>query len=162
LQWLATDEAVKSDPGFAPTFQKYAASTEAFFEDYKKCHAQLSEQGSYFTPEGGIRLADITPDGVNSEEAETRDKAILEGLKNKWVGPMGRAMVPSPLSDKQRSFADERVRFMVIQRFKAMEHLEKRRRQKQAYRILPWHFLITVAYFFILKGSCAQRSAARW
>ncbi len=42
---LETDAALFEDPGFAPFAEKYAASNEAFFQDYVVSHLKLSELG---------------------------------------------------------------------------------------------------------------------
>ncbi|CAB1113288.1 APX [Ectocarpus sp. CCAP 1310/34] len=53
---LATDRCLFVDEGFLPFAQKYKASQEAFFEDYKKAHKMLSELGAVWEPEGGITI----------------------------------------------------------------------------------------------------------
>ncbi|CAN0264344.1 unnamed protein product [Pylaiella littoralis] len=53
---LATDKCLFVDEGFLPFAQKYKASQDAFFEDYKKAHKMLSELGAVWEPEGGITI----------------------------------------------------------------------------------------------------------
>jgi L-ascorbate peroxidase len=56
LLWLPTDAVLRSDPGFAPYFKLYAASQDAFFQDYAEAHRRLSEVGSKWAVPGGIML----------------------------------------------------------------------------------------------------------
>ena len=56
LLWLSTDEALHTDPGFAPHFRRYAESQDAFFEDFAAAFAKLSERGARFRPACGVRL----------------------------------------------------------------------------------------------------------
>jgi len=42
---LPTDACIFEDEGFRPYAEKYAASQDAFFEDYSKAHLKLSELG---------------------------------------------------------------------------------------------------------------------
>ncbi len=56
LLWLPTDRALHEDPGFKPSFEKYAADQDAFFEDYANAHKKLSELGCKWEPPDGITL----------------------------------------------------------------------------------------------------------
>lgn len=56
LIWFPTDAALHTDPGFKPTFDKYAADQGAFFADYAKAHKKLSELGCRFDPPEGFTL----------------------------------------------------------------------------------------------------------
>ena len=51
-----TDSVLKTDEGFKPFFDKYAKDEAAFFADYAAAHKKLSELGSMFIPDGGIRI----------------------------------------------------------------------------------------------------------
>jgi len=42
---LATDMALRTDPGFKPYSRKYAESQEAFFKDFSEAFAKLLELG---------------------------------------------------------------------------------------------------------------------
>jgi len=46
-----TDKILETDPGFKPTFDKYARDEAAFFSEYALAHKKLSELGSKFDPE---------------------------------------------------------------------------------------------------------------
>jgi len=46
-----TDRVLTTDPGFKPTFQKYARDQGAFFAEYAMAHKKLSELGSKFDNE---------------------------------------------------------------------------------------------------------------
>jgi L-ascorbate peroxidase len=59
LLWLPTDAVLSRDPGFAPFFKMYAASEEAFFQDYAEAHRRLSETGSKWAIPGGIMLPEF-------------------------------------------------------------------------------------------------------
>jgi len=56
LVWFPTDECLHTDPGFFPTFNKYAADQNAFFAGYAQAHKKLSELGCKFDPPEGITL----------------------------------------------------------------------------------------------------------
>jgi L-ascorbate peroxidase len=56
LLWLPTDAVLVKDPGFAPFFKLYAASQDAFFQDYAEAHRRLSEVGAKWAVPGGIML----------------------------------------------------------------------------------------------------------
>ncbi|CAE7945005.1 APXT [Symbiodinium necroappetens] len=56
LLWFKTDEALHTDPEFKKYFDLYAKDQDAFFKDYAKAHKKLSELGSKFEPEGGIKI----------------------------------------------------------------------------------------------------------
>jgi len=56
LLWFPTDEALHTDPGFKPHFDKYAADQNAFFADYARAHKKLSELGAKFEPQGGVKI----------------------------------------------------------------------------------------------------------
>ncbi|KAL1511352.1 hypothetical protein AB1Y20_006155 [Prymnesium parvum] len=56
LLWLPTDAALHEDEAFRPHFERYARDQAAFFEDYARAHARLSELGSKFDPPEGILL----------------------------------------------------------------------------------------------------------
>ena len=60
LLWLPTDAVLATDPGFAPYFKLYAASQDAFFEDYAEAHRRLSEVGSKWAVAGGIMLPEYS------------------------------------------------------------------------------------------------------
>jgi L-ascorbate peroxidase len=45
MLWFPTDEVLKTDPGFKPTYEKFAASKDAFFKEYALAHKKLSELG---------------------------------------------------------------------------------------------------------------------
>jgi len=51
-----TDAVLKTDAGFKPHFDEFAASEEAFFAAYAKSHKKLSELGSKFSPAAGLKL----------------------------------------------------------------------------------------------------------
>jgi len=53
---LSTDKTLFADEGFKPFAEKFRDSQDAFFESYAKAHKQLSEQGSKFEPEEGIKI----------------------------------------------------------------------------------------------------------
>jgi len=53
---MSTDKTLFADEGFKPFAQKFRDSQDAFFEAYAKAHKQLSEQGSKFVPEGGVKI----------------------------------------------------------------------------------------------------------
>mmetsp|Transcript_8564 Transcript_8564/g.22093 ORF Transcript_8564/g.22093 Transcript_8564/m.22093 type:complete len:186 (+) Transcript_8564:294-851(+) len=53
---LVTDACVLEDDGFRPFAEKYERDEAAFFADYAKAHAKLSELGSTFSPPGGITI----------------------------------------------------------------------------------------------------------
>jgi len=53
---LSTDKTLFDDEGFKPFAEKFRDSQDAFFESYKKAHKKLSELGSKFEPEGGIKI----------------------------------------------------------------------------------------------------------
>jgi len=53
---LSTDKILFADDGFKPFAEKFRDSQDAFFESYAKAHKKLSEQGSKFEPEGGIKI----------------------------------------------------------------------------------------------------------
>jgi L-ascorbate peroxidase len=53
---LTSDKVVFKDPDFRPFAEKFRDSQDAFFESYKKAHKKLSELGSKFEPEGGIKI----------------------------------------------------------------------------------------------------------
>lgn len=53
---LETDDALASDPGFAPHARRYAADQATFFADYAAAHAKLAELGSAFAPAGGVAI----------------------------------------------------------------------------------------------------------
>lgn len=53
---LSSDRCLWEDPAFKPWAEKFAESQEAFFESYAKSHKKLSELGSKFVPEGGIKM----------------------------------------------------------------------------------------------------------
>jgi len=48
LLWLSTDDALTTDPGFAPHFMRYAHDQNAFFHEFAVAFAKLSELGSRF------------------------------------------------------------------------------------------------------------------
>jgi len=56
LLWLPTDDALRTDPGFAPYFELYRQSNDAFLIDYADAHKALSEIGSKWVIPGGITL----------------------------------------------------------------------------------------------------------
>eukprot|EP00439_Symbiodinium_sp_Y106_P029073 s2045_g3.t1 len=56
LLWFKTDEALHTDPEFKKYFDLYAKDQDAFFRDYAQAHKKLSELGSKFEPEGGIKI----------------------------------------------------------------------------------------------------------
>jgi len=56
LLWMPSDSALHEDPSFKVFFAMYGHDQELFFFDYKKAHKKLSEIGSKFIPDGGIRL----------------------------------------------------------------------------------------------------------
>jgi L-ascorbate peroxidase len=58
LLWLPTDAVLTTDKGFAPFFNMYAKSQDAFFEDYAESHRRLSENGARWAVTGGIMLSD--------------------------------------------------------------------------------------------------------
>jgi L-ascorbate peroxidase len=53
---MSTDKTLFADEGFRPFAEKFRDSHEAFFESYARAHKQLSEQGSKFVPEGGVKI----------------------------------------------------------------------------------------------------------
>lgn len=53
---LSTDKVLFVDPAFKPFAEKFRDSQDAFFESYAKAHKKLSELGSKFDPEGGIKI----------------------------------------------------------------------------------------------------------
>lgn len=53
---MSTDKTLFADEGFKPFAEKFRDSQDAFFESYAKAHKQLSEQGSKFVPEGGVKI----------------------------------------------------------------------------------------------------------
>ena len=53
---MSTDTTLFADNGFKPFAEKFRDSQDAFFESYAKSHKQLSEQGSKFEPEDGIKI----------------------------------------------------------------------------------------------------------
>jgi len=59
LLWLPTDSVLVTDPGFAKYFKLYAASQDAFFQDYAEAHRRLSEVGSKWAVPGGIMLPEF-------------------------------------------------------------------------------------------------------
>ena len=54
LLWLSTDEALHTDPGFKPHFDRFARDEGAFFERFAAAFAKLSERGARFVPSGGV------------------------------------------------------------------------------------------------------------
>jgi L-ascorbate peroxidase len=54
LLWLSTDEALHTDPGFKPHFDRFARDEGAFFERFAAAFAKLSERGARFAPSGGV------------------------------------------------------------------------------------------------------------
>lgn len=56
LLWLETDRALHVDPDFKPTFLIYKEDQDAFFRDYAAAHKKLSELGSKFEPEEGVKI----------------------------------------------------------------------------------------------------------
>ena len=53
---LSTDKTLFGDEGFAPFAEKFRDSQDDFFVSYAKAHKKLSELGSKFEPEEGIKL----------------------------------------------------------------------------------------------------------
>jgi len=53
---LATDSCLATDAGFRPHFLRYGADCAAFFADYARAHAKLSELGAAFRPAEGVRI----------------------------------------------------------------------------------------------------------
>jgi len=56
LAWFSTDRALHEDPEFRKTFLIYKEDQAAFFKDYAAAHKKLSELGSKFSPDGGIKI----------------------------------------------------------------------------------------------------------
>jgi catalase (peroxidase I) len=54
LLWLSTDEALHTDPGFKPFFDRFANDEGFFFEKFAAAFAKLSERGARFAPSGGV------------------------------------------------------------------------------------------------------------
>ncbi len=48
LLWLSTDRVLHTDPGFSPHFMRYAVDQDAFFYDFARAFAKLSEGGAKF------------------------------------------------------------------------------------------------------------------
>jgi len=59
LSWFPTDAVLATDAGFAPFFKLYAASQDAFFQDYAEAHRRLSEQQAVWAVPGGVMLAEF-------------------------------------------------------------------------------------------------------
>jgi L-ascorbate peroxidase len=59
LLWLPTDAVLSTDPSFSKYFKLYAASQDAFFQDYAEAHRRLSEVGSKWATVGGIMLPEF-------------------------------------------------------------------------------------------------------
>jgi len=53
---LTSDKVCFTDKGFKPFAEKFRDSQDAFFESYAKAHKKLSELGSKFDPEAGIKI----------------------------------------------------------------------------------------------------------
>ena len=53
---LSTDQTLFEDDGFRPFAEKFRDSQDAFFESYAAAHKKLSELGSKFEPQRGIRI----------------------------------------------------------------------------------------------------------
>jgi len=53
---LSTDKTLFEDEGFKPFAEKFRDSEEEFFKSYAAAHKKLSELGSKFEPEGGIKI----------------------------------------------------------------------------------------------------------
>eukprot|EP00567_Pseudictyota_dubia_P008779 CAMPEP_0197453430 /NCGR_PEP_ID=MMETSP1175-20131217/34888_1 /TAXON_ID=1003142 /ORGANISM="Triceratium dubium, Strain CCMP147" /LENGTH=352 /DNA_ID=CAMNT_0042986713 /DNA_START=13 /DNA_END=1071 /DNA_ORIENTATION=+ len=53
---MSTDKTLFADDGFKPFAEKFRDSQEEFFKSYAVAHKKLSELGSKFDPEGGIKL----------------------------------------------------------------------------------------------------------
>lgn len=53
---LSSDKTLFDDEGFAPFANKFKDSQDEFFKSYAKAHKKLSELGSKFEPEAGVKI----------------------------------------------------------------------------------------------------------
>ena len=53
---LSTDKTLFDDEGFAPFAEKFRDSQDEFFKSYALAHKNLSELGSKFDPDGGVKF----------------------------------------------------------------------------------------------------------
>merc|ERR1719409_59106 len=67
---LSSDKTLFEDQGFKPYAEKFRDSQDEFFKSYAQAHVKLSELGSKFEPEEGIRLIGARPGVIDNADPE--------------------------------------------------------------------------------------------
>ncbi|OUS42599.1 chloroplast ascorbate peroxidase [Ostreococcus tauri] len=99
LIWLSTDDALVTDPGFAPHFKRYAHDQNAFFYDFSAAFAKLSELGSRFV---------VGASGITSKSLTCRRCALNALLRQSFF-----ANSLFPNSQLKDEFPDPSVRVVL-------------------------------------------------